>query len=273
MPELPEVETICRSLGILILHKKISDISINRPNLRYPIPSQIKLLLCNKTFTKIFRRGKYILLETIVGTLIVHLGMSGKLLTLPQSEPSRKHEHVVFNFVDGLSLRFIDPRRFGAILWVDISDDVLAHPLLRKLGVEPLSKNFTANYLYKKMQGRNVPIKQLLMDAQIVVGVGNIYANEALFLSGINPQNCAKALSLASCQKLVMAIKQILRKAIKCGGTTIRDFVSSNGDLGYFVQQLQVYGRANQLCVKCGNRLNTLRLGQRSTFYCPHCQK
>lgn len=271
MPELPEVETICRGLERAVLHTPISDVIINRPNVRYPIPQQLKTFLYGAEFTKILRRGKYILLSTANGTLIVHLGMSGKLLVQPQQEPPYKHEHVVFIFDNGLSLRFVDPRRFGAVLWTE--NDPNLHPLLCKLGVEPLSKFFTSTYLHRAIQRRQTTIKQLLMDAQVVVGVGNIYANEALFLSGIKPQRKASTLTKKECQKLVVAVKQILQQAIKCGGTTIRDFVSSEGGLGYFVQRLQVYGRAQQVCVKCGTKIKEVRLGQRNTFYCPCCQK
>ena len=272
MPELPEVETICRSLSKAILNIPIIKVDIRCFRLRYPIPHELPSYLQNLYFTKIVRRGKYLLLLTTHGALIVHLGMSGRLLVLPKSELAHKHEHVTFTFANGLSLRFVDPRRFGAILWTT-DHDYFSHPLLKKLGVEPLSKGFTTDYLYRTSQSRHICIKQMIMDATVVVGVGNIYANEALFYSGINPLRKAASMTKQDCQRLVVAIKKVLRRAIKCGGTTIRDFVSGDGSLGYFVQQLQVYGRDNQSCLKCGKKIKSTRLGQRSTFYCPHCQR
>lgn len=276
MPELPEVETICRGIAKAVLHLPIIDVVLHHPHLhlRYPIPRAIKALR-GSSFHTITRRGKYLLLSTAnhVGTLILHLGMSGRLLLLPQATPPFKHEHLTLTFHNGLTLRFIDPRRFGAILWTDAADP-LQHSALENLGIEPLDKNFNAHYLYKICHGRcRTTIKQLIMNGKVVVGIGNIYAGEALFLSHIHPQRVAATLTLQERAALIRAIKQVLRLAIKCGGTTIRDFVASDGATGSFVQQLLVYGRAGQPCRCCGGLLQAIRLGQRSTVYCPRCQK
>lgn len=313
MPELPEVETVRRSIAAFIVNAPIIAVSVSHHKLRYPIPTNLHELLCGKCCIKVERRAKYLLLhlsqdpseaktiketrdtqnthskcdeqnaqdsgahdEKNSGTLIIHLGMSGRLLLLPQSAPTIKHEHVTITFADGNTLRFVDPRRFGALLW--IAGNATAeqqHPALQNLGVEPLSSAFTAHHLYKLCQQprRHISIKQLIMDNKTVVGVGNIYASEVLFLSGIKPQRKAATLSLQDCTRLVAAIKKILQHAIELGGTTIRDFVSGDGADGKFVQQLKVYGRAGMPCCKCKTALKTMRLGQRSTVYCPRCQK
>lgn len=301
MPELPEVETVRRSLASSILNIPIVDVVVHHPRLRYPIPENLRALLCETYFTKVTRRGKYLLLHTARtigkitenvigdcvlrnnGAVLIHLGMSGKLLLQPQTTPLIKHEHVTLTFANGHSLRFIDPRRFGALLWTSLSAPEKHHPILLSLGTEPLSAAFTAHYLYRLCQHHQrhrhhrqrarTTIKQLIMNGSNVVGVGNIYASEALFLSGIAPQRHAVTLSESECEYLVKAIKLVLRQAIKHGGTTIRDFVSGNGARGNFVYHLQVYGRAGEACYKCGTVLKMLRLGQRSTVYCSKCQK
>jgi len=278
MPELPEVETVRSELVESVVGLIIFAVTINHPHLRlrYPIPYELETALPNTSFFKVTRRGKYLLLHTTNGTLLVHLGMSGKFLLLPSSAPKLKHEHLTIVFAKDLTLRFVDPRRFGAILWVAHSDNdanLLQHPALRNLGVEPLSNSFNARYLHNACQYHKSTIKQLLMNNNVVVGIGNIYACETLFLSGIKPSRRPFTLSLKECQNLVEVIKRTLRRAIKYGGTTIRDFVSTDGSTGNFAQQLQAYNRARQPCLKCGTPLKSLRLQQRSTVYCKKCQK
>lgn len=275
MPELPEVETVCRSLENSLRGLTVTCFSINNPHLRlrYPIPPDLPAQLRGACFTQITRRAKYILLHfsTKKGVLIVHLGMSGKLLLLSKDVPPFKHEHVTIFLSNDQTLRFIDPRRFGALLWG--REDGNSHPVLSNLGAEPLSSGFSARYLYAACQShRNVAIKQLIMDSKVVVGVGNIYASEALFVGGILPQRKASSLCLKECARLVAAIKHVLRASIKHGGTTIRDFVSGDGKAGNFVRCLKVYGRAGAPCLQCGEKLIALRLGQRSTVYCQKCQ-
>jgi formamidopyrimidine-DNA glycosylase len=280
MPELPEVETIRRSIKSFIVNKKITSVVVRQPKLRWQVTKDLSEKITNQNVFNVQRRGKYLLVNlysdqvsnTILsGTLIIHLGMSGKLLALPKSHPISQHEHVTISFSDGFSLCYIDPRRFGALLWTN--RDPYKHQLLKNLGPEPLSKNFNSEYLYKKILHRKTTIKQFIMNNIIVVGVGNIYANEALFFSGIRPDRLATNISREECLLLVFKIKQVLKNAIKKGGTTIKDFVSSNGQSGYFQNELKVYGRKNQKCFVCGEIIQEIRLGQRSTFFCAQCQK
>ncbi len=237
--------------------------------LRWPIPTDFATRLTGATVRTLTRRGKYILVHTNLGVFLVHLGMSGSLRVVTDNSPLKKHDHVVFQLSGGASLRFHDPRRFGCILWADEAE---AHPLLAELGPEPLSDEFNSEYLTKRAKGRKTAIKSFLMDSHIVVGVGNIYANEALFMAGIHPKRVTGRVSAARFEKLVSAVKQVLGEAIEVGGTTLRDFVNGNGEPGYFQQQLQVYDRADEPCKKCGTLIKSMRLGQRSTFFCKLCQ-
>ncbi|MFQ3334026.1 MAG: formamidopyrimidine-DNA glycosylase [Woeseiaceae bacterium] len=269
MPELPEVETT--RLGIIpwVLSKKITDVQIREPRLRWPIPAKIKDHLVNKNILFVKRRAKYLLLETINGSAIIHLGMSGSLRIIKDSEPAGKHDHFDIIFSDGLALRYRDPRRFGSFLW---SIDPLSHPLLIKLGPEPLENLFTGNYLWNKAYKRKVSIKQFIMNAQIVVGVGNIYASESLFMAGINPKRQAGRVSKIRMEKLVASIKKILLQAIEAGGTTLQDFHTTDGGDGYFKAKLNAYDRRGKPCLFCSSAISMIVIGQRSTFYCKNCQ-
>ena len=271
MPELPEVETTKRGITPHITNSAIVDLKIRQPKLRWPIPRELPGLLIGQEFQSIDRRGKYLLLNTRSGTLLIHLGMSGSLRVVPAETPPEKHDHVDIIFANSSVLRLRDPRRFGAVLWCDGSP--ADHKLLSKLGVEPLSRQFTGKYLYEKARKRKVVIKQFIMNSHIVVGVGNIYASEALFLSGIRPTLPANKISQPRMDKLVTAIKSVLRKSIKKGGTSLRDFNRSDGKPGYFQQSLNVYGRKGEPCTQCGLPVKLIKQGQRATYYCPHCQK
>jgi len=271
MPELPEVETTCRGIAPHIENNTISRIIVRNRNLRWPIPTGLNTKLKNKKILSVTRRAKYLLVKTEVGTLIIHLGMSGSLRILPTTETVEKHDHFEIQFKDGICLRLRDPRRFGSVLWT--KDDPLKHKLLINLGPEPLDKEFNTELLFKKSRKRTTTIKQFIMDAKIVVGVGNIYASEALFLSNINPKRLAGKLSKAQSLSLTRAIKKILKQAIKQGGTTLKDFTSSDGKPGYFSQKLKVYNKAGEACLTCEKPIKQITLGQRSTFYCSNCQK
>ncbi|HEY5603846.1 MAG TPA: bifunctional DNA-formamidopyrimidine glycosylase/DNA-(apurinic or apyrimidinic site) lyase [Gammaproteobacteria bacterium] len=271
MPELPEVETTRRGIAPLITHRCVTDVIVRQFNLRWPIPADLRGALTGQTITGIQRRGKYLLLSTSTGTLLIHLGMSGSLRVLPASVPAGKHDHVDIVFDNHSVLRLRDPRRFGAVLW--LQDDPLRHKLLNKLGVEPLAKELSAAYLFGAARRRKVAIKTFIMDSHIVVGVGNIYANEALFLAGIRPTLAANRVNRPRMESLVLAIKQVLKRAIRSGGTTLRDFTRGDGRPGYFQQQLNVYGRAGEACKQCGAPIKLIRQAQRATYYCSHCQK
>ncbi len=271
MPELPEVETIRRGLAKSILQQKIVTANIYNYHLRHPIPRDLPKFLKGQTFQKISRRGKYILLQTKTGTLIVHLGMSGTLQLKNQNHLTTKHEHVNITLANDLALCYTDPRRFGAILWT--TQDPLKHPLLKNLGLEPLTKDFTAKALSNLAKSRKCSIKQLLMNNSIVTGIGNIYANEVLFAAKINPLKKASTVSAVQFQKLVQEIKRILTLAIKYKGTTIKDHLDSSGNKGSFQNKLKVYGKLGQPCSTCHTKLITMMIGQRSTTFCPRCQK
>lgn len=277
MPELPEVETTLRGLEPHLLNQRISDVLIRHPQLRWPIPRNLPKLLHGKTIRSLRRRAKYLLLEFDHGTLILHLGMSGSLRILPVHTPAEKHDHFDLVLGNGQLMRLRDPRRFGAVLWHE--GDVAQHPLLAALGPEPLEKHsppekdFLAAYLYQVTRKRSAAIKPVIMDSHVVVGVGNIYANEALFRAGIRPQLAANKLSRERCARLVLAIQQVLRAAIKLGGSSLRDFVDSAGEPGYFQQHYFVYGRSGEACRQCGTIIKQLKQGQRASFYCPHCQR
>lgn len=271
MPELPEVETSRRGIAPHIEGKRFQQVVIRQTMLRWPIPVNLADLLPGRLLVGVSRRGKYLLLETAKGTLILHLGMSGNLRITSPQQALLKHDHVDFIFEDGTVLRFNDPRKFGAVLWT--SEPAERHPLLAALGPEPLSAQFDAGYLLKKTNNRRTAIKSLIMDSHIVVGVGNIYANEALFNAGIRPQRPAGELDANDCERLVSAIRSALERAIAMGGTTLRDFVNAEGKPGYFQQTLSVYGRKGQPCQLCTQPVELLKIAQRASYYCPNCQR
>lgn len=270
MPELPEVETVRRGIAPHIEGKTISDVVVRERRLRWPITVGLKQKLAGDRILQLDRRGKYLLLSLSRGVLLIHLGMSGRLRILPQISPPEKHDHVDIILGGGQTLRYTDPRRFGCILW--ITGDPLTHSLLAALGPEPLEKTFDGRYLFNVSRGKKLPLKSLVMDSHIVVGVGNIYANEALFLAELSPFMPAGQLTLEAATALALAIKKVLKVAIKAGGTTLRDFVSAEGKPGYFQQQLAVYGRGGLPCSSCGSVLIESRLAARTTVYCPRCQ-
>ncbi|SOD40788.1 DNA-(apurinic or apyrimidinic site) lyase [Nitrosovibrio sp. Nv4] len=277
LPELPEVEVIRRGIAPQLEGHCIAAVTIRNPNLRWPVPLDLGQTLCGLKIGKVMRRGKYLLFDCGKGTLILHLGMSGSLRLLPASSTAsaitapQKHDHVDLILENGMTLRFKDPRRFGAMLWSPA--EVCCHKLLAQLGPEPLTDAFNGNLLYKKTRGRSASIKEVLMNSRIVAGVGNIYANEALFRAGINPTTAAGRLGVTRCERLARAVKEILSLAIEAGGSSLRDFVGSDGNPGYFQQQYWVYGRTGQPCRKCGTKIEQIKQGQRSSFYCPHCQR
>jgi len=270
MPELPEVETTKRGISPHIINKPICDVILRHTQLRWPIPQDLLLHIKNENVISLDRRAKYILINFSTGTLLIHLGMSGNLRICPLGSTPQKHDHADFIFPDCL-LRFTDPRRFGAILWLGLQPE--SSTLLNKLGPEPLSNEFDSLYLYTLARGRKIPVKQFIMDQKVVTGVGNIYATEALFMVGINPTRRAGNISQQRYQLLVDAIKDILQRAILQGGTTLKDFVGGDGKPGYFQQTLHVYGKAGEKCPNCETLLKTVKLGARTTVYCPNCQK
>ncbi len=269
VPELPEVETTRRGLLPHLTGATITAVEVRQPRLRWPIPPDLAAILPQQTIHRLTRRAKYLLLHCDSGTLIVHLGMSGSLRILLDEHPPEKHDH--FDLVCGaVRMRLRDPRRFGAVLWHEGEPET--HPLLAKLGVEPLESDFDADFLYQATRRRATPIKLLIMDQHRVVGVGNIYASEALYRARIHPQMPAQQLSSADCGRLVTEIRQTLTEAIQQGGSTLRDFVSPQGQSGYFQQSYWVYGRAGEACRTCGATIQMLRQGQRASFYCAQCQ-
>jgi formamidopyrimidine-DNA glycosylase len=269
MPELPEVEVTRRGLAPQLAGRMISGVAIRQANLRWPVPQAVRKL-AGRTVKAIRRRGKYLLMDCGDGHLILHLGMSGSLRVLPPGTPAQKHDHFDLLFGDRI-LRLRDPRRFGAVLWT--VQDVDSHPLLVNLGVEPLSRALDPARLHALTRGRRAPIKQFLMDARHIVGVGNIYANESLFRARIHPRTQATRLSLERCRVLAAAIKDILRAAIRAGGSTLRDFVGADGAEGYFQQRYWVYDRAGLPCRRCGTAVKRFVQGARSTFFCARCQR
>ena len=270
MPELPEVETTQRALAPFITQQVITDAIIRQPKLRWPVPSQLAKQLAGQTVQKSWRRAKYIIWQLEQGHLLWHLGMSGHLHVLTNRVTPGKHDHIDILFDTPLCIRFCDPRRFGALLYT--TETLEQHPLLQKLGPEPLSNAFHSQYLALQFTRRQQAIKSVLMDNQIVVGIGNIYANEILFCAGIHPQRPAQSLTELEIQQIITASEQILTAAITAGGTTLKDFVSADGQPGYFRQALQIYGRDQQPCYRCQTPIHKITLGQRSTFFCPHCQ-
>ena len=270
MPELPEVETTRRGLAPHLVGRTVIALDIRQPRLRWPIPDSLRLSLPGQRIDAVERRAKYLLVHTEVGSAVLHLGMSGALRVLPAATPIGAHDHVDWRLDSGLVLRYTDPRRFGSQLWQRRGE---IHPLLVGLGPEPLSEEFDGDHLWLRSRGRSAAVKVLLMDQAIVVGVGNIYAAEALFAAGIHPKRAAGSVSRARYAHLAAEVKRILTHAITRGGTTLRDFISPDGVPGYFEQELFVYGRAGQPCKACGAPIRVIALGQRSTFYCPHCQR
>lgn len=271
MPELPEVETTRRGIAPHLLGRQVSAVIVRQPRLRWPIPSGLAGHLQGQVLEDVVRRGKYLLLRFPAGTLILHLGMSGSLRVLDTHIPVRKHEHFELVFSHGKALRLDDPRRFGAVLWT--AEDPRQHELLCRLGPEPLLEEFSADYLHRASRGRRLAIKSFIMDSHIVVGVGNIYASESLFRAGIHPLRVAGATSLARYQRLVTAIKEVLQESIVQGGTSLRDFTDAEGQPGYFAQSLFVYGRGGEPCLHCAAFIRHITQGQRSSYYCPHCQR
>lgn len=270
MPELPEVETTLRGVRPYLEGQQITRLHVHDSRLRWPVPVDLPARIEGVTIDSLQRRGKYLLFTTRDGSMIVHLGMSGSLRVEDRARPRRKHDHIQADLNAELCLRFNDPRRFGAWLW---SEDWRQHPLLSSLGPEPLSNHFTGAHLYNNSRGRKTAVKSFIMDHHQVVGVGNIYASEALFLAGINPGRAAGRISKARYDALAEAIRTILDRAIHSGGTTLRDFINTEGKPGYFKQSLSVYGRAGQPCLACGTTLRSIRLGQRASVYCRSCQK
>lgn len=272
MPELPEVETSRRGIEPHIVNKKVKDVIIRQHQLRWPIPRSLPQKITSRKLLHVGRRGKYLLLAFDGdNTVIIHLGMSGSLRICTAATAAGKHDHIDFVFSNRKILRLTDPRKFGCVLWTD--QPVEQHKLLSKLGPEPLSDEFDGEHLYSQSRKRSCSIKSLIMNSRIVVGVGNIYASEALFMAGINPKRKAGSLTKPRCQRLATAIKKILESAIKQGGTTLRDFTREDGQPGYFAQKLNVYGRAGEPCPECGKAIKQITQQNRSTFYCGHCQK
>ena len=268
MPELPEVETSRRGIEPHLVGATILHTVVRNSRLRWPVSAEIQALR-NQPVLSVQRRAKYLLLELPEGWIIIHLGMSGSLRVLPYDLPPEKHDHVDLVMNNGKVLRYTDPRRFGAWLWAKELD---GHHVLAHLGPEPLSESFNADYLLQKCAKKKTAIKPWLMDNKLVVGVGNIYASESLFMAGILPDRPAMSLSAAEAEVLVKTIKAVLLHSIEQGGTTLRDFLQTDGKPGYFAQELQVYGRAGQPCKICGTAIEISKHAQRSTFFCPQCQ-
>lgn len=271
MPELPEVETTLRGIRPYLEGRRIERLSIREPRLRLPIPAETPERVDGQTVIALARRGKYLLLGLGRGTLILHLGMSGSLRVLPAGTPPERHDHLDLVLEGGLCLRLRDPRRFGLLLWTPDAPET--HPLLRRLGPEPLGSGFDGDYLYRLSRGRRVAVKPFLMDAGVVVGVGNIYANESLFIAGILPQRACNRIGSERYRGLAAVVRSVLAAAIEQGGTSLRDFVQEDGRPGYFSQSLRVYAREGLPCTGCGAPIRQRRIAQRSSFYCARCQR
>jgi len=270
VPELPEVETTRRGIAPHILGRRLDRLIVRQPRLRWPVPDELAEQVRGQIVQQVGRRAKYLLLRMNEGTLLIHLGMSGSLRIVTDAGAPGRHDHFDLDFGE-CRLRFRDPRRFGALLWTKAATG--KHPLLSHLGPEPLSVEFTGEHLYRFSRGRRTAVKSFIMDGRIVVGVGNIYANESLFLSGIHPHRPGGRVSLARYQRLALDIKQVLRGAIEQGGTTLRDFHDQEGNPGYFAQRLLVYGKSGDPCPQCGSPIRHSRIGQRSSFFCVSCQR
>lgn len=270
MPELPEVEVTRRGISPGLTGRAVSAVTIRALKLRYPLPQQLGQAIIGRKLIAVDRRGKYLLLDFGNGKLLLHLGMSGSLRLLPSATAAEKHDHLDIEFGRTL-LRLRDPRRFGAALWLAGED--CEHPLLASLGLEPLAEEFTPPWLFSATRGRSMPIKQALMDSHLVVGIGNIYASESLFRAGIDPRTPAGKISLKRYARLVPEIRATLEAAIAAGGSSLRDFIHSDGSSGYFQQHYFVYGRTGEPCRVCGNSVKSLRQAARATFHCPRCQR
>jgi formamidopyrimidine-DNA glycosylase len=275
VPELPEVETTRRGIAPYLIGRRVLGVTLRRADLRWPIPPQITALLPGQLIEAVERRAKYLLLHTEAGSALLHLGMSGVLRVLPPDAPVGKHDHVDIALERTPTqapriLRFTDPRRFGCLLWQAPGE---THELLAGLGPEPLTDAFDGDLLWRRSRGRKAAVKLFLMDNAIVVGVGNIYASEALFAAGIDPRRAAGTVSRMRYARLAAEVKRILAWAIERGGTTLRDFISPDGAPGYFFRELNVYGRVGEPCHVCGTPIRQVVLGQRSTFWCPRCQR
>ena len=269
MPELPEVEVCRQGIEPHVLNQNVSEVVVRNANMRWPITPTIADI-CGEKILSVNRRAKYLLLETSKGVLMLHLGMSGTIRVIEKSTPVAKHDHFDLVLGNGLALRLNDPRRFGSVLWV--TEDINEHSLLKKLGPEPLSSDFTSDCLYEKSRNKTVAIKTFLMNNHVVVGVGNIYANESLFKAGIDPRQQAGKVSKKMYKELTIHIKQTLAHAIEQGGTTLKDFTQSDGRPGYFAQALLVYGRGGKLCFICKEPLKEIKQAGRATVFCPQCQ-
>ncbi|XKH02071.1 bifunctional DNA-formamidopyrimidine glycosylase/DNA-(apurinic or apyrimidinic site) lyase [Marinobacter nauticus] len=270
MPELPEVETTRQGIAPHCEDQVITRVAIHNASLRWPVPDDLPRQLEGRIIRSVERRAKYLFLNLDTGTVIIHLGMSGSLRVITDDTPALKHDHVELVLGNGRTLRFNDPRRFGCWLW---TEETANHPLIRDLGPEPLSNDFNGAWLYRLSRKKQTPVKSFIMDNHVVVGAGNIYANEALFKAGIHPKRKAGRISLDRYHKLAEAIRETLMAAILMGGTTLRDFMNSDGKPGYFAQSLLVYGRGGQPCPECQTTLKEIRMNNRSTVYCPRCQR
>lgn len=270
MPELPEVETVCRGLSPRLLGRTIVEIRVRRGDLRHEVDGQGLNQGCGQRIASVGRRGKYVLLSLTGGGVVIHLGMSGVLRWLPDCPPPGLHDHVDMVLDDAACLRFHDPRRFGAVLWWP--GDPVQHPVLAGLGPEPLSPSCTADYFLERAAGRRLALRLFLMDGRVVAGIGNIYAAEICFVAGLHPGQPVRRLALADWQRVVAALRQVLTTAIRQGGTTLKDYRDSDGRPGYFQQQLQVYGRTDAPCPRCAAPIQRLKQGGRSAFFCPGCQ-
>jgi formamidopyrimidine-DNA glycosylase len=271
MPELPEVETTLRGIEPYLVGRKIREVIVRNRNLRWPVPDSIHELEGHRILQG-RRRGKYILLSSEAGTLMLHLGMSGSLRVSSPDQPWKKHDHLALTTDQGMQMRLHDPRRFGAALWIE--GDPSEHPLLAELGPEPLSlEDFDVDYLQERCRSRSAPIKAVIMDSHTVVGVGNIYACESLFMAGIRPDREAGKVSRLRLAKLVDAIREVLQASIEMGGTTLRDFVNEKGEPGYFQQTLRVYDREEEPCCQCSSLIQRIVMSNRSTYFCPRCQR
>ena len=273
MPELPEVETTRRGIEPHVLGQQVKQVILRQPQLRWPVPAELVSELPGRSIETVQRRAKYLLLKAGDRHLLIHLGMSGRLRIVPATTPAGKHDHLDIVLASDQALRLNDPRRFGAALW--ITEDYSKHALFAHLGPEPLSEAFCGQRLYDLSRKRRVAVKNFIMDSKTVVGVGNIYASEALHRVGIHPVREAGRISLQRYQKLAEAIKHVLSDSITQGGTTLRDFVGADGGTGYYQLALSVYGKTGEPCPRCGvdHRIHNKLIGQRSSFYCPHCQR
>lgn len=270
MPELPEVETTRRGIEPLLLNHTLSGAIVRQSRLRWPVPRGLSKKIAGQTIHAVTRRGKYLLLKLDQGSIMLHLGMSGSLRITANDTPPEKHDHIDLQLDSGQCLRLRDPRRFGSLHW--LTGDPLQHKLIKKLGPEPLTDDFDTEHLFQRSRKRKLAIKLFIMDSKIVAGVGNIYASEALFRAGIRPSRAAGRVTRVEYERLVTAIKDVLKAAIRAGGTTLQDFTNSEGKPGYFKQELHVYGRADEACHSCGTPIKHRVMGQRASYYCPACQ-